>query len=165
MQYPQHRAVDYRGGRAVHYHRSCDDEHFCAYTCYKALGFELNRRRADGVRKARNRHERACACVLGDFVVHAEQCEQYSQKYQRDGGKRPRVLLLNAQKRNNLHYPLTKRAKCSAEHKRPRAVLQGFGFGRVALHNFIILFSANHNISAFYINNLPLLFAKIFDLC
>ena len=69
---PVNDAVDDAGGRAVDDDRARDGKHFGGHAGDEALGLKLDRRRNDGVCKARDGYDRPRAGKLCDIVIPAE---------------------------------------------------------------------------------------------
>ena len=88
-----HRTGD-AGRRAVDDDGACDREHFGGHARHEALGFKLDGGRDNGVCKARDWDDGACARGFCDIVIPAEAGQHGAKKDQRDGrGRACRVLI------------------------------------------------------------------------
>ena len=128
--YPINHAIQNAGGDAVDDDRAGDGEHLCTDTKDEAFGFELDGRGGDGVGKAGDGHQRACAGVFGDVIVKTQTRQQGREGYQRHGGGCGGLLFVQVKPGIEVDKPLTKSADRSADQKGEDAVFQNGRLGR-----------------------------------
>ena len=122
MANPIYHPIHDPGGGGVGDDGARDGEHIRRDAEHETFGFEFDGGGGDGVGKARDGHQCARACVLGDLIIKTEACQQNAQCDQRDGADERGGLLMRAERLGSEHNELPDGADRAADKKGFQAV-------------------------------------------
>ena len=146
--YPINQSIHHTRHRAVDDDRAGDGEHFGTDTEDEALTFKLHCRGGHGVGETRDGHQRACARIFGNIIVHVKRRKQHADGDKRQRTEQAGILVFKAGVLRQQDHNFAQRAQQAPYQKGTRTIAKQRRFwGALFGDTLILLFGDLHDIS------------------